>query len=150
MFLSLRPFPLGQVPNAWLEGTYLSGNWLPVTLDTAGAGLQPSGPVDTAGALGVFSPPLRGAIEYSISSQEAVGYVQGCDGDPVVCSNCSLAVVSLEVRCVGGRFRVRRGFRRLDSFRNHECRLGTAAQTALQQLYGFYLENSVRAVCGYR
>ena len=89
---------LAQVTSAWLEGTY--GKWLSVTLDTVGDGHQSSGPAVTVGAMGIFSPPLKGTIEYYISSGEQMicGYFQEFWAeDCFECNNCSLAAPSLEV-----------------------------------------------------
>ena len=91
---------LAQVTSAWLEGTY--GNELSVTLDTVGDGHQSSGPTVTLGAMGIFSPPLKGTIEYIISSysgeQISCGSFQEIMAeDCFKCNNCSLAIPSLEV-----------------------------------------------------
>ena len=89
---------LAQVTSAWLEGAY--GKWLSVTLDTIGDGHQSSGHAVTVGAMGIFSPPLKGTIEYYISSGEQIicGYFQEFEAeDCFECNNCSLAVPSLEV-----------------------------------------------------
>ena len=90
---------LAQVTSAWLEGAY--GKWLSVTLDTIGDGRQSSGPAVTVGAMGIFSPPLKGTIEYYISSGEQIicGYFQEfwASEQCFECNNCSLAAPSLEV-----------------------------------------------------
>ena len=90
---------LAQVTSAWLEGAY--GKWLSVILDTIGDGCQSSGPAMTVGAMGIFSPPLKGTIEYYISSGEQIicGYFQEfwASEQCFECNNCSLAAPSLEV-----------------------------------------------------
>ena len=90
---------LAQVTSAWLEGTY--GDSLNVILDTIGDGRQSSGPIVTVGAEGIFSPPVKGTIDYYISSggQDAYGYTPEfwlC-GESYKCNDCSLATPSIEV-----------------------------------------------------
>ena len=89
-----------QVTSAWLEGTY--GDQLNVILDTVGDGRQSSGPTVTVGAMGIFSPPLRGTIEYNIRNGDSEQFVCGsllefCAEQCFECNECSLAVPSLEV-----------------------------------------------------
>ena len=87
---------LAQVTSAWLEGTY--GNSLNVILDTVGDGRQSTA---TVGAMGIYSPPLKGTIEYQIVSWEqiAYGYTQEfwTSEASYVCYNCSLAAPKMEV-----------------------------------------------------
>ena len=90
---------LAQVTSAWQGGTY--GGWLCVTLDTVGDGHQSSVPTMTVGAMGIFSPPLKGTIEYYISSMGHFAYGNAQEfwtsEQAYECNECSLAAPSLEV-----------------------------------------------------
>ena len=89
---------LAQVTSAWLEGRY---SLLNVILDTIGDGRLSSGPTVTVGAMGIFSPPLKGTIEYYIYSWEqfALGITQefSTSEESYVCYDCSFAAPLLEV-----------------------------------------------------